>query len=115
MEISPEKMTDISRPLKRLLGRKIERIDQAANYLNAKFAGGGDLTVYNQAAMIHPGGVNFHVLENRRIVKIAEDPQSIDFYFDDGSILGVSLILNPSVGVESMQLVMPGEPIVVWN
>jgi hypothetical protein len=108
-------MTDLSRPLKRLLGRKIERIDQAPNYVNAKFAGGGDLTVYNEITVIHPGGVNLKAVENCRIVKIVENSQSIDFYFDNGSILNVSLILSPSVGVESMQLVMPGEPIVVWN
>jgi hypothetical protein len=108
-------MTDISRPLKRLLGRKIEKIDQAVNYLNAKFAGGGDLTIYNSVTIIQPKNVKFDIVENCRIVKIMEDPQSIEFHFDNGSILAVSLILNPSIGVESMQLVMPGEPIVVWN
>lgn len=108
-------MADISRPLKRLLGRKVEKIDQAANYLNAKFVGGGDLTIYNLATMLHPRDVDFAVVENCKIVKIVEDLQSIEFHFDNGSILGVSLILNPSIGVESMQLVMPGEPIVVWN
>ncbi|MGK6307423.1 hypothetical protein [Variovorax sp. DT-64] len=108
-------MTDISRPLKRLLGRKIEKIDHAVDYLNAKFAGGGDLTIYNSVTIIQPKDANFEVIENCRIIKIVEDPQSVEFHFDNGSILGVSLIFDPSVGVESMQLVMPGEPIVVWN
>lgn len=108
-------MNELSIALKNIVGKEIEKVDQSDGYVNLKFVGGGDLTIYNLVTMVQPKKADINIVAASRIKGIIEEPQFVQIYFDNGSILNVSLVFDSSRGVESMQLVLPGRPIVVWN
>ena len=102
-------------PLEKLIGRRVVDFSYESDSAGALFEGEIKLAIFN--AMIayknHKKG-RFSV-KNAVVSSARSSSDSVDIEFDNGVMWRIDLSDGAYAGPESLELIIPGESIVVWR
>jgi hypothetical protein len=101
--------------LKILVGRSLRSVVQIHDYSQLYFDHGAVLNIYNTFSVVGTSGDGVEGLVGTVVGKVVEDREKAVLTFGTGAQISIDLRDAAYRGPEAMELIVPGEPTVVWN
>jgi hypothetical protein len=76
---------------------------------------GAQVAFYNLFEIKARQSLNAEDLVGRTLIDVKESESSVEFVFEGDLSVAVDMRAEAFTGPEAMQLMVPGEPIVIWN
>jgi hypothetical protein len=104
-------VTSVAASLPQVVGSKVERVETFGGRVQLSFERGAVVNLYTAEAGL---AGRLAALPGATLAAVVETDQEIVLRFFPGTDLRVDLSNDARRGPEALELIVPGEPIVIW-